>query len=109
MQMDNIVRIRKGYYNTASLNKSIGAWRSPASALAWGARGRRFKSSRPDFLPSGLNRSEVSLFRDLREPSRPDFHPSALNRSEVSLFRDLREPSRLPFFSLVLKDQGFPL
>jgi hypothetical protein len=26
----------------------IGAWRSPASALAWGARGRRFKSSRPD-------------------------------------------------------------
>ena len=28
--------------------RSIGAWRSPASALAWGARGRRFKSSRPD-------------------------------------------------------------
>src|SRR6266508_4233879 len=27
---------------------SFGAWRSPASALAWGARGRRFKSSRPD-------------------------------------------------------------
>ncbi len=26
----------------------FGAWRSPASALAWGARGRRFKSSRPD-------------------------------------------------------------
>ena len=26
----------------------IGAWRSPASALAWGARGRRFESSRPD-------------------------------------------------------------
>ena len=26
----------------------LGAWRSPASALAWGARGRRFKSSRPD-------------------------------------------------------------
>ena len=29
---------------------SLGAWRSPASALAWGARGRRFKSSRPDWL-----------------------------------------------------------
>jgi len=28
--------------------RSIGAWRSPASALAWGARGRRFESSRPD-------------------------------------------------------------
>ena len=28
--------------------RSFGAWRSPASALAWGARGRRFKSSRPD-------------------------------------------------------------
>ena len=26
-----------------------GAWRSLASALAWGARGRRFKSCRPDF------------------------------------------------------------
>ena len=25
-----------------------GAWRSPASVLAWGARGRRFKSFRPD-------------------------------------------------------------
>src|SRR6185503_6887062 len=27
---------------------SFGAWRSLASALAWGARGRRFKSCRPD-------------------------------------------------------------
>ena len=26
----------------------FGAWRSLASALAWGASGRRFKSSRPD-------------------------------------------------------------
>ncbi len=26
----------------------IGAWRSLASALAWGARGRGFKSRRPD-------------------------------------------------------------
>ncbi len=26
----------------------IGTWRSLVSALAWGARGRRFKSSRPD-------------------------------------------------------------
>jgi putative endonuclease len=27
---------------------NIGAWRSPASALALGARGRRFESCRPD-------------------------------------------------------------
>ncbi len=26
----------------------FGAWRSPASALAWGARGPGFKSQRPD-------------------------------------------------------------
>ena len=40
-----IARKSKRGYNTP---RSIGAWRSPASALAWGARGRRFKSSRPD-------------------------------------------------------------
>ena len=34
--------------NPAIITLAIGAWRSPASALAWGARGRRFKSSRPD-------------------------------------------------------------
>ena len=28
----------------------IGAWRSPASALALGARGRRFESCRPDLF-----------------------------------------------------------
>ena len=27
---------------------SVGAWRSLASALEWGSRGRRFKSARPD-------------------------------------------------------------
>jgi hypothetical protein len=26
----------------------VGAWRSPVSALVWGTRGRRFKSSRSD-------------------------------------------------------------
>jgi putative ABC transport system ATP-binding protein len=34
-----------------NVGRSIGAWRRPASALAWGARGRRFKSSRPDWKP----------------------------------------------------------
>ncbi len=33
-----------------SSHLQIGAWRSPASALAWGARGRRFESSRPDLF-----------------------------------------------------------
>ena len=27
---------------------SSGAWRSPASALQWGCKGRRFESDRPD-------------------------------------------------------------
>src|SRR6266496_4357222 len=40
-----VARLFKCDYN---LPLPIGAWRSPASALAWGARGRRFKSSRPD-------------------------------------------------------------
>ena len=30
------------------LSPSVGAWRSLASALQWGCRGRRFESSRPD-------------------------------------------------------------
>src|ERR1043165_3431189 len=49
----SVARLFKRDYNL-SLSRwwrdtiPIGAWRSPASALAWGARGRRFKSSRPD-------------------------------------------------------------
>jgi hypothetical protein len=35
-------------YNTALPD---GAWRSPASALAWGARGPGFNSRRPDWRP----------------------------------------------------------
>ena len=31
-----------------NVSYSGGAWRSPASALAWGARGPGFKSQRPD-------------------------------------------------------------
>jgi hypothetical protein len=34
----------------------FGAWRSPVSALVWGTRGRRFKSSRSDHLNQGLSR-----------------------------------------------------
>jgi hypothetical protein len=32
------------------LHGGFGAWRSLASALDWGSRGRRFKSCRPDWL-----------------------------------------------------------
>ena len=31
--------------------RSVGAWRSPVSALVWGTRGRRFESSRSDQIP----------------------------------------------------------
>ena len=48
-----------------------GAWRSPASALAWGARGRRFKSFRPDHKPLTLldlvsNRARVATKMNIR-------------------------------------------
>ncbi len=45
---DFIVRIPDRGYNTALPD---GAWRSPASALAWGARGPGFNSRRPDWRP----------------------------------------------------------
>jgi hypothetical protein len=35
----------------------FGAWRSLASALDWGSRGRRFKSCRPDFWESLENKA----------------------------------------------------
>jgi hypothetical protein len=49
--------------------RQIGAWRSPASALAWGARGPGFKSRRPDWK-SILNifcsdRAHLNATRDL--------------------------------------------
>jgi hypothetical protein len=39
----------------------FGPWRSLASALAWGARGREFKSRRPDQNRSTLKISEATL------------------------------------------------
>ena len=39
--------------------KTLGTWRSPASALAWGARGRGFKSRRSD-----LYRERVLRLKD---------------------------------------------
>ncbi len=48
----------------------FGAWRSLASALDWGSRGRRFKSCRPDFFgPASAGRihmPELSRFYGLR-------------------------------------------
>lgn len=43
--LGRVVRIYTLGYN---LNCSDGAWRSPASALAWGVRGPGFESRRPD-------------------------------------------------------------
>ena len=39
----------------------FGAWRSLASALDWGSRGRRFKSCRPDIGRSGIVDSPCAL------------------------------------------------
>ena len=43
------------------ISACFGAWRSPASALAWGARGRRFESSRPDRINMKHDRLEKSV------------------------------------------------
>ncbi len=40
-------RMSPSVYNISPQTR-VGAWRSLASALPWGGRGRRFKSSRPD-------------------------------------------------------------
>jgi hypothetical protein len=45
-QNNILVNNSKADYNFGS--SEIGAWRSPASALAWGARGPGFNSRRPD-------------------------------------------------------------
>ena len=47
-----IVRNLVRDYNTALPD---GAWRSPASALAWGARGPGFNSRRPDTKDSAFS------------------------------------------------------
>ena len=39
----------------------FGAWRSLASALDWGSRGRRFKSCRPDWLIALRNQGQLDL------------------------------------------------
>ncbi len=59
--------------------RSIGAWRSPASALAWGARGRRFKSSRPDSTKGTALHRAVLFFHGLKRntallPSQHQIH-----------------------------------
>ncbi len=45
-----VVRVTELCYNGDC--EAVGAWRSLASALAWGARGREFKSPRSDQLHS---------------------------------------------------------
>ena len=54
-----LVRVARTIGTRYNVSRSIGAWRSPVSALAWGARGRRFKSSRPD-LNSAYPESDIS-------------------------------------------------
>ena len=47
-----------------SYRPSVGAWRSLASALQWGCRGRRFESSRPDHFFA------CYVMGDVRSPQR---------------------------------------
>ena len=66
--------------------RSIGAWRSPASALAWGARGRRFKSSRPDSTKGTAPYRAVLFFHGLKRntallPSQYQIHSQPCLRS----------------------------
>ena len=51
---DNGTRPRRGVEPRL---RHSGTWRSLASALDWGSRGRRFKSCRPDYERSQLQRS----------------------------------------------------
>jgi uncharacterized protein (DUF433 family) len=53
------------------LAPSVGAWRSMASALQWGCRGRRFESSRPDH--------SSGPWTDLRKTSRRGRDHSAIS------------------------------
>jgi hypothetical protein len=49
------------------VDRQLGTWRSLASALAWGARGRGFKSRRPDLFsvkPFGRKVERLFSFRD---------------------------------------------
>ena len=41
-----------------------GAWRSLVSALDWGSRGRRFESSRPDYLNQETTRTYATTWRE---------------------------------------------
>ena len=63
----SVARLFKRDYNLSLSHRRwdatpIGAWRSPASALAWGARGRRFKSSRPDSSSKNRPAGRTVLF-----------------------------------------------
>ena len=48
----------------------IGAWRRSDSALAWGARGRWFKSSRPDKIQADFLERKSAC--NLLKMSKPD-------------------------------------
>jgi hypothetical protein len=55
----------------------IGPWRSLASALAWGARGREFESRRPD----QITLLQSILFFPFGEPERAEPSPTTLKNA----------------------------
>jgi hypothetical protein len=65
-----IARLQKSDYLDSV---GFGTWRSPASALAWGARGRGFKSRRPDDFKNGIVGSHEVIPSE--KSRRPDNKP----------------------------------
>ena len=64
---------------------SFGAWRSPVSAPAWGAGGRRFESARPDTETEKTKiegrRSKIETVTQTRMPT--ETRKSKLTKSRV--------------------------
>ena len=58
---------------------SIGAWRSPVSALVWETRGRRFKSSRSDHFYRYFN----TMFTVQRSAIVPARDPATIKRDRA--------------------------
>ena len=54
----------------------FGLWRSLASALAWGARGREFKSPQPDQIPQRLTNPKGSESLSLASTWSPKWAPA---------------------------------
>ena len=64
----------------------FGAWRSLASALDWGSRGRRFKSCRPDWLIALGNRANWICRRSALLRDEPENGEKETGKSRFPVF-----------------------